>query len=113
MKPFYARFGVNESIGLDVFSVDWSRGVGYFHPPVSQIWRVIRKAEREKAKGFLVVPDWPGSSLLAVLERRLDEGKVILKYKWRPWLVCPQEIVSNTFRGQTKFYMNIYCFNFG
>ena len=32
-KPFYARFGVNESIGLDAFSVGWCRGIGYFHPP--------------------------------------------------------------------------------
>ena len=51
MKPFFARFGVSESMGLDVFSVEWRRGIGYFHPPVSLIWRVVRKAEREKAKG--------------------------------------------------------------
>ena len=60
-KPFYARFRVNESMGLDAFSVDWSHGIGYFHPPVSQIWRVVRKAEREKAEGVLIVSDWPGA----------------------------------------------------
>ena len=112
MKPFFARFGVSESMGLDAFSVEWSHGIGYFHPPVRLIWSVVRKAEREKAKGVLIVPDWPGSSWLAVLERREAEGKIILKRKWRPWLMCPREIVSNTFRGLTKFYMRIYSFNF-
>ena len=103
---------MNESRGLDAFSVGWRQGIGYFHPPVGLVWRVVRKAEREKAEGVLIVPDWPGSSLLVVLERREAEGKIILKKKWRPWLTCPQEIVSNTFRGLTKFYMRIYCFNF-
>ena len=103
---------MNESRGLDAFSVGWRDGIGYFHPPVGLVWRVICKAEREKAEGVLIVPDWPGSSLLAVLERKEAEGKIILMEKWRPWLVCPQEIVSNTFRGLTKFYMRIYRFKF-
>ena len=111
-KPFFAKFGVSESRGLDAFSVVWHKGVGYFHPPVGLVWRVIHKAERERADGVLIVPDWPGSSLLAVLERREKEGKVILMEKWRPRLICPREIESNTFRGLTKFMMCIYRFNF-
>ena len=103
---------MNESMGLDAFGVTWRSGTGYFHPPVGLIWRVVRKAEREKAEGVLIVPDWPGSSFLAVLEKKQEEGKVILERKWRPWLVCPREIVSNTFKGLTKFYMRIYRFNF-
>merc|ERR1711873_348884 len=102
-KPFFAKFGECESRGLDAFSVGWQKGVGYFHPPVGLVWKVVRKAERERAEGVLIVPDWPGSGLLVVLESRVKEGKIVLMEKWRPSLICPWEIGSNTFRGMTKF----------
>ena len=76
------------------------------------VWKVVRKAERERAEGVLIVPDWPGSSLLAVLESRVKEGKIILMEKWSPRLICPREIGSDTFRGWTKFKMCIYQFSF-
>ena len=101
-----------ESRGLDAFSVDWRKGVGYFHPPVGLVWKVIRKAERETAEGILIVPDWPGSALFAVLESRVRRGDIILLGSWRPKMVCPKEIGSNTFRGILKFNMCIYRFNF-
>ena len=53
-----------------------------------------------------------GSGLLAVLESRVKAGKIILMGKWRPSLICPGEIGSDTFRGITKFKMCIYQFNF-
>ena len=98
-KPFFARFGVCESRGLDAFSVGWQKAVRYFHPPVGLVWKVIRKAEREKAEGVLIVPDWPGSVLLAVLENRVQKGKIVLMEKWRPRVICPREIGSDTSRG--------------
>ena len=90
----------------------WQRGVGYFHPPVGLVWKVVHKAERERAEGVLIVPDWPGSSFLAVLESRVKEGTIVLMEKCRPVLICPREIDSNTFRGVPKFKMCIYGFNF-
>ena len=111
-KPFFAKFGVGESSGLDAFSVGWKNGTGYFHPPVGLVWKVVRKAERERTDGVLIVPDWPGSVLLAVLESRVKEGKIILMEKWSPFLICPREIGSDTFRGKTKFKLCVYRFNF-
>ena len=61
---------------------------------------------------MLIVPDWPGSGLLAVLESRVKEGKIVLMEKWRPSLICPCKIGSNTFRGMTKFNMCVYRLNF-
>ena len=112
MKPFFARFGVGESSGLDAFGVSWKSGMGYFHPPVGLIWKVVRKAEREKAKGVLIAPDWPGSVLTAVVESRVKEGKMVLREKWSPYMICPKEIGSNTFRGHLKFKMCIFEFKF-
>ena len=102
---------MGESSGLDAFSVGWKNGTGYFHPPVGLVWKVVRKAERERTDGVLIVPDWPGSVLLAVLESRVKEGKIILMEKWSPFLICPREIGSDTFRGKTKFKLCVYRFN--
>merc|ERR1711873_250739 len=49
-KPFFAKFGVGESIGLDAFSVSWKYGTGYFHPPVGLIWREERGERRERER---------------------------------------------------------------
>ena len=110
-KPFFAKFAVGESRGIDAFSVSWQRGNGYFHPPVSLAWKVIRKAQRERAKGVLIVPDWPGSSFLAVLEDRVKDGSIVLMEKFQPVLICPKEICSDTFRGVPKFKLFAYGFN--
>ena len=41
------------------------------------ISRVVRKAEKERAKGVLVAPEWPGSSRLAVVEEMVRVGKLV------------------------------------
>ena len=88
------------------------RGKGFFHPPADLLSRVVRKAKREKAVGLLVAPDWPGSSRLAVVEDRVREKTLILGDVVSLRLVCPREIVSDTFRGVPKFDFNVYLFNF-
>ena len=112
MKAFFARFASGESEGVDVFGVSWKEGSGLFHPPEGLISRVVRKVEKERAKGVLVAPDWPGSSRLAVVEEKVRMRKWILVDNVSLVLECPIEIVSNTFRGVPKFNVNIYMFNF-
>ena len=90
-----------------MFSVSLEGRRGYFHPPVGLIWKVIRKAEREKAEGILIAPDWPRSSLCSLLEERVEEGRMEFLESFCPVLTCPKEIVSNTFRGVPKFLMNV------
>ena len=112
MKPFFARFASGESEGVDAFGVSWKEGLGFFHPPVGLISRVVRKAERERAKGVLVAPDWPGSSWLAVVEEKVRSKRLILVDNVSLVLDCPKEIPSNMFRGVPKFNFNIYMFKF-
>ena len=112
MKPFYARFVSGESQGVDAFSILWKKGRGFFHPPVGLLSKVVCKAEREKAEGVLVAPDWPGSSRLAVVEDRVREKRLILADTVSLRLVCPREIISDTFRGVPKFDFNVFLFNF-
>ena len=68
--------------------------------------------ERERAKGVLVAPDWPGSSRLAVVEERVRMKRLILAETVSLMLECPKKIISDTFRGVPKFDFNVYVFNF-
>ena len=73
---------------------------------------VIRKAERVKAKGILIAPDWLRSSFYSLVEERVKKGRMEFLEGFSPVLTCPREIVSNTFRGVLKFLMNVYKFRF-
>ena len=112
MKPFFARFASGESEGVDAFAVSWKRGFGFFHPPVGLLSRVVRKAEKERAKGILVAPEWPGSSCLAVVEEMVRSRKLSRVDNVSLVLDCPKEIPSNTFRGVPKFNFDVFSFNF-
>ena len=81
MKPYYARFASGESQGVDAFSVSWRKGRGFFHPPVGLLSRVVRKAEKEKAEGVLVAPDWPGSGRMSLGMERVRMKKLRLVEK--------------------------------
>ena len=97
---------------MDAFGVLWKEGFGFFHPPVGLISRVVRKAEKERAKGVLVAPEWPGSSRLAVVEEMVRDRKLVRVDNVSLVLECPKEIVSNTFRGVPKFNFDVFMFNF-
>ena len=112
MKPFFARFALGESEGVDAFAVLWREGFGFFHPPVGLISRVVRKAERERAKGVLIAPEWPGSSRLLVVEEMVRLRKLLRVDNVSLVLECPREIVSDTFRGVPKFNFDVLMFNY-
>ena len=44
-----------------------------------------------------MVPDWPGSGYLLVVEERERAGKLVLLEKFCPVLFCAREIISDTF----------------
>ena len=48
-----------QSKAVDAFTIDWGNIDFYAFPPFSCITRVIQKIWKDKAKGILVVPDWP------------------------------------------------------
>ena len=61
---------------------------------------------------MLIVPDWPGSGLMSVLEERVRMRKVRLVKTFNPVLECPKEIASDKFRGVSKFDFKAYVFKF-
>ena len=58
LSVFYSRFWNPSSTGMDAFSESWHGKFGLFVPPVSIIYRVIRKLEVDQVQGVLVVPFW-------------------------------------------------------
>ena len=92
--------------------MSWGLGHGFFYPLVGLITRVIWKAEKEKAEGLLIALDWPGSSYCVLLENKLREGRMIQLERFKPVMICPREVHTNTFQGRTKFYMMAVEFNF-
>ena len=110
-KPFYSRYLSGESSGSDAFSQDWGRGFGYFHPPVALVARVLSKAKEDKARGLLLVPDWPGSMMLTEL-RSYSPHHVVARGSFRPYFECPVWFENNTFRGWPQFDMLVFELNF-
>ena len=102
-KPFFSRFSCSEAAGTDAFSVRWGKGVGYFHPPVSLVVRVLRYAKECGATGLWVVPDWSSSTWRPVLDSLVKDRKIKMVERFRLKLVTSDYIQSNTFRGMLKF----------
>ena len=61
---FCSKYWTIDSTGMDAFGQDWSQEEGFFHPPVGDVARVLEKMETDRARGVLVIPDWPGSQVL-------------------------------------------------
>ena len=72
MYPFVSKYLTRGAEYRDAFTVDWSEGIGYFHPPVGEVARVIEKAKNERVRGILLVPDWPGSEVVSIVERETE-----------------------------------------
>ena len=49
MRPFFSRYISGLSAGCDAFAQDWSRGFGFFHPPVGLVPRLMDKAREDGA----------------------------------------------------------------
>ena len=74
------------------------------------IARVLGKAKFDRARGILVVPDWKGSVVQAVLDEYEDEIEFMERF--RPYFECPDWFRNDTFRGWPKFDMIVYRLRF-
>ena len=95
----------------DAFTVDWSEGMGYFHPSVGEVVRVIEKAKNERARGILLLLDWLGSEVVSIVERETEYWR--LEEKVRTEFESPSWMESDTFRGWVEFSLRIYSMGDG
>ena len=94
----------------DAFSQVWNEDVGFFHPPLSELARVMEKVERDGARGVIVVPDWPGSEVDSIMIQA-SRG-VELKGIRRVSFESPEWKKGDTFRGTPAFGLRIYELSF-
>ena len=85
LKPYVAWLPDPDANFTDAFTLDWSRFVFYAFPPFSIITQVLKKIEYDRAKGILVLPNWPTQVWFPLLRRLLTAEPVHLR--WREDLV--------------------------
>ena len=112
MRPFHSRYLSEKSEASDAFGQDWSRGFGYFHPPVGLVPRVLDKAREDRARGVLLVPDCPGSMMMLEVEQARKARELKRMGAMRPWFECPSWFENKTFCGIPKFDMLIFEIRF-
>ena len=47
-----------------------------------------------------------------LVKEKMQEGKMVIEERLRPMMLCPGEIVSDTFRGVLKFDLIVLSFEF-
>lgn len=58
LPKFYSRFWNPSSSGVDAFVEFWGNEFGLFVPPITVIYRVLKKMIMDKVYGVLVIPCW-------------------------------------------------------
>ena len=61
LKRYNSKFYFQSSEAVDAFSQSWENERNFLVPPIREIVRVVKKIQREKIHGVLVVPFWPSS----------------------------------------------------
>ena len=67
LPRFNSRFWVPGSEAIDSFTCCWANDNNWWCPPIYLIPRVIRHAQGNKAKGTLIVPQWPSAPFWPLL----------------------------------------------
>ena len=69
---------------VDAFTISWADINFYCFPPFSCILRVVRKIIQDKARGVLVVPQWPTQSWYPMLLPILPPAQNLLLMPSQP-----------------------------
>ena len=65
------------SWAIDAFSFNWPSQLIYCFPPLSVIWQMASKIQREKLEAIVIVPLWPTQSWFAYLLRMITDYPII------------------------------------
>ena len=64
---------------IDAFTIPWSDIKFYCFPPFSCILKVLRKIIQDKARGIIVVPDWPTQTWYPMLKKLQEQAPILLR----------------------------------
>ncbi|VDI24929.1 Hypothetical predicted protein [Mytilus galloprovincialis] len=77
LQKFNSLYWNPGSLCVDAFTCDWSGENNWLVPPVTEVSRVINHLVKCKAKGTLIVPNWPSSPFWPLI---FDTGLKYRKY---------------------------------
>ena len=88
---------------MDAFTCNWGDENNWLCPPVQLVPRVIQHARKCKARGTLLVPEWPSAPFWPILfpEKGQFAAFIFLVKVLTPdeFLICPGRLGSSLFRG--------------
>lgn len=67
------------SIAVDAFTIDWKQHFFYAFPPFSIILKVLKKVQLEKARGIIVVPQWPSQVWFPLCMSMFEEEPILFE----------------------------------
>lgn len=88
-KKYVSWFPDIDCIAVDAFTIRWDNDF-YAFPPFSMIGRVLKKIFNEKARGIVVVPNWPTQSLYPLF-MKLADSHIIYFPKGSDCIISPYE----------------------
>ena len=113
LERFNSRFWAPGSEAVDAFTCTWVDENNWWLPPIYLIPRVIRHAQKSKAKGTLIVPQWLSSPFWPLLyPNGSDPADFITSWLELPRsneLILPGHSGANLFNG----YPNTPCWPLG
>lgn len=82
------------AFAVNAFTLDWSNLAIYAFPPFSCVGKMVRKIIQDKAKGIIIVPNWPSQSWFSMLQKiKIEEPFFIFPSKHQLYLPSkPQEL---------------------
>ena len=100
---FNSRFWVPGSEAVDTFTCNWGTENNWWCPPIYLVSRVLRHAKNTKAKGTLIIPEWPSAPYWPLLfPNGWDPANCVLELLELPSseeLFLPGRLGSNLFGG--------------
>ena len=91
---------------MNAFSLDWKElGFVFACPPPGLAGPAIKQFVKQRARGVLVVPNWPSARFFPLLSKDGTSGRrfVLRLKRWRPFLYKGEDVKSDMFAGRPAF----------
>lgn len=77
-EKYVSWHGDPNSFAIDAFTLNWKCYFFYAFPPFCLILKVLSKIVQEKARGIVLVPNWPNQPWYPLYHRLLDSELIVL-----------------------------------
>ena len=78
LDAYYSYYPDPDALGVDAFTINWSNIRFYMFPPFCLIAKCLHKVIHDKAKGIIVVPNWPNQIWYSLLMYLLEQTPILL-----------------------------------